>query len=267
MTQDHVLLAQWDAAYVLGALTSRDRQTYEEHLQLCNLCRQAVAELAPLAGLLSRASGGRTPVAPHANAVASDAHAVASIPSPGRTISGPTRPITAPTRPITAPSRRTPRRRRRRVALSALTVAAAVLTVFLCIPLALALRNTATTFAMVPVVDSPLSASVRLADESEGTRIWMECDYDIGRGASSDIGRGASTDVGRGASSRPNPPDYALVVTERNGDEHQLSTWTGLPGTTFRMETVTALDAAEIDTIDIRIVGAESPLLTSAFDG
>jgi hypothetical protein len=41
-------------AYVLGALTPADRAAYERHLATCAECRDEVAELAVLPGLLSR---------------------------------------------------------------------------------------------------------------------------------------------------------------------------------------------------------------------
>jgi hypothetical protein len=41
-------------AYVLGALTPTDRAAYERHLATCAACRDEVAELAVLPGLLSR---------------------------------------------------------------------------------------------------------------------------------------------------------------------------------------------------------------------
>ncbi|MCZ2263463.1 anti-sigma factor family protein, partial [Isoptericola sp. QY 916] len=44
---------EWDAAYVLGALSPADRRDYEEHLAGCDACRAAVAELAGLPGLLA----------------------------------------------------------------------------------------------------------------------------------------------------------------------------------------------------------------------
>ena len=37
---------EWDAAYVLGALSPRDRRAFEQHLATCAACREAVAELA-----------------------------------------------------------------------------------------------------------------------------------------------------------------------------------------------------------------------------
>lgn len=45
---------EWDGAYVLGALSPAERQEFEEHLEGCSRCRDAVSELAPLPGLLAR---------------------------------------------------------------------------------------------------------------------------------------------------------------------------------------------------------------------
>lgn len=41
-------------AYVLGALTPADRSAYERHLAICPTCREDVAQLAGLPGLLGR---------------------------------------------------------------------------------------------------------------------------------------------------------------------------------------------------------------------
>jgi hypothetical protein len=43
-----------DGAYVLGALSPSERAAYERHLSDCPACREAVAEIAVLPGLLSR---------------------------------------------------------------------------------------------------------------------------------------------------------------------------------------------------------------------
>lgn len=55
MNEEHTALAEWDAAYVLGALVPADRRRFEAHLEGCDRCREAVAELAPMPGLLARA--------------------------------------------------------------------------------------------------------------------------------------------------------------------------------------------------------------------
>ncbi|HEX8628578.1 MAG TPA: zf-HC2 domain-containing protein [Catenuloplanes sp.] len=43
-----------DGAYVLGALAPAERAEYERHLSTCSFCREAVAEIAVLPGLLGR---------------------------------------------------------------------------------------------------------------------------------------------------------------------------------------------------------------------
>lgn len=43
-----------DGAYVLGALSPAERSAYERHLGTCSACREAVAEIAVLPGLLGR---------------------------------------------------------------------------------------------------------------------------------------------------------------------------------------------------------------------
>src|SRR5918912_2974853 len=48
--------AMWDAAYVLGSLSSADRREYEAHLSTCASCREAVSELCGMPALLSRLS-------------------------------------------------------------------------------------------------------------------------------------------------------------------------------------------------------------------
>ena len=48
----HETFADWDASYVLGALSPSDRRAYERHLSGCDICRDAVADLAGMPGLL-----------------------------------------------------------------------------------------------------------------------------------------------------------------------------------------------------------------------
>jgi len=59
MNPDHAHFAEWDAAYVVGALSSAERLRFEDHLAACPECRRAVAELSPTIGLLSRVSPER----------------------------------------------------------------------------------------------------------------------------------------------------------------------------------------------------------------
>jgi anti-sigma factor RsiW len=50
----HDEYAMWDAAYVLGSLSSAERREFEAHLTGCPLCRSAVGELNGMPALLSR---------------------------------------------------------------------------------------------------------------------------------------------------------------------------------------------------------------------
>ena len=43
----------WDAAYILGALSPGDRREYEQHLACCRRCAAAVASFAGMPGILS----------------------------------------------------------------------------------------------------------------------------------------------------------------------------------------------------------------------
>ena len=44
----------WDAAYVLGSLSSAERREFETHLETCARCRAAVAELSGVPALLAK---------------------------------------------------------------------------------------------------------------------------------------------------------------------------------------------------------------------
>ncbi len=75
MNPNHARFAEWDSAYVLGALSPADRREFEEHLETCELCARGVAELAAMPGLLARLAPER------AQALAEDPDG-ASVPGP-----------------------------------------------------------------------------------------------------------------------------------------------------------------------------------------
>lgn len=54
----HDEYAMWDAAYVLGALSSFGRREFEAHLADCPLCPSAIGELTGLPALLSQLDRG-----------------------------------------------------------------------------------------------------------------------------------------------------------------------------------------------------------------
>src|SRR5262245_42439548 len=113
MTCEHMLD---DGAYVLGALSPAERADFERHLSACASCREAVANLAVLPGLLGRLD--------QASAVSMAAGTPAPVPAPPTILP---RVLAA-----TAQQRRFDRRRgrRRRALLSTAFVFVALMLVF-----------------------------------------------------------------------------------------------------------------------------------------
>lgn len=151
---EHARFAEWDAAYVLGALTPADRRAYEEHLDGCEACRRAVAELAPVPGLLARTRP--EPVIE---------------PLPDDLVE----------RMLQREERRLARRRRR----ARLWALAAVLALVVAIGVPTALQLNApqpetTVVALSPVGSVDMTADVRLEPVAWGTRLSVECGYPAG---------------------------------------------------------------------------------------
>lgn len=151
----HEKYADWDGAYVMGSLSRAERQEFEEHLTACGTCRDAVADLGALPGLLGRLTS-------------EDAIPLMS-------------PVEDPPSSITTPPvRRAGRRARVRIALAA---AAAVVAAAVAVPLAIHGRDRPTeTVALHRVAASPLSADAALTTTDWGTRVEMTCSYAGGYG-------------------------------------------------------------------------------------
>ncbi|HWD80158.1 MAG TPA: zf-HC2 domain-containing protein [Kribbella sp.] len=145
---------EWDAAYLLGALSAKDRRAYEEHLHTCADCSAAVASLAGVPGMLAALPAER---------------ALATV-------------TAEPPNLLPALARSVQRdRRRRRIRFGALAtagaVAAAVIGAFVMVPLT---RDDPKGDYVVlsQTVSSKLSADARLVPEPWGTTIEISCKYD-----------------------------------------------------------------------------------------
>ncbi len=144
--------AEWDAAYVLGALSPQDRALFERHLAECDDCSAGVRALAPMPGLLATVPD---------LAWASD-------------VSEPP-PSLLPQ--LLHDVRQARRRRRWYVSVAAAGVAA-------CLVLATVLLvrqpspSTPPAVAMQPVSTSPVRATAVVQDVAWGTKITVHCTYD-----------------------------------------------------------------------------------------
>jgi hypothetical protein len=241
MNPDHAEVAEWDAAYVLGALSPSDRRRYEAHLEECPTCRAAIAEVAPTLGLLGRITPERA-----------DSMLTAGVPDGGPDPRRRDQLISLGRERPTAS--RSPRRRRGwlwsgGIVAAAGVAAAVVIAVTLVVSPAF---RSIEVVALDPVVDVPWTATVELSDAAWGTRLEMECRY------AGDAG-------GEGESAKSWP--YALVVIDAEGTATQLSTWRARPGTTARLSAATALEAGDIAAIEIRALDDGRVLLRSELDG
>ena len=227
MTDDRY--ADWDGAYVMGALSPAERHEYERHLADCPTCTAAVAELGPLPGLLARVD----PV---------DAEALLAGPVPPDLADPPDdllARVMESARPTPPPWRRT----RVRVGL-ALAAAAAVLAAIL-IPLGVghhAAQPTGVNVALGTV--GPLSADVSLVSREWGTEIDMTCVY-------------------AGNQGYPEPERaYALYIVDRDGHAEPVSRWHAGPGDTSTTAGSTDLAVADIAQVQLR-TGSGQVLLSA----
>ncbi len=216
--------ADWDAAYVLGSLSSAERREYEQHLTTCAACSAALAELAGIPGLLAKV--------PKDEAVALTSE-----------VGPPPVPDTLLPRMIRSAVRR---RRRTRGMIAGIIVAstAAAAAVALVIPLLISSPQVAepptTRVALSQVVDSPITAKATLSAMKWGTRIEVSCSYAA-------VGSAGWDSAWPGASS-----EYAMYVVDGHGASTEVATWTAYPGTTVTPSGTTSLSLADISAVQIR---------------
>jgi hypothetical protein len=222
----------WDAAYVLGSLSSTERREFEAHLERCDRCRTAVADLSGMPALLGLLS-------------------VEDVRSLDRE-----QPEPPPLRPEVLNSVldrvRWRRRRSRWLTSAAVGVAAALLAVGLVVavrPELVGLRDgdttqTAAQLEMTKLAPTPFSATVALSSFAWGTRIDMACTY--GEWA----GEGGGT-----------PSNLGMVVVGRDGSRTQVATWLGLSGATALPSGNTAMRKDQIASVQLVAVDSGRVLL------
>lgn len=205
-----------DAAYVLGALGPSERRAYEAHLTTCPRCREAVAELSGLPGLLAQVPADRVTAPP-----------AAAGPLPDTVLPG-----------LVARVRRD--RRRRRLVAAGAALAAACLVVALVLSLggrSPAVHRDGVLTALSPVRPVPVTATVRFQPVAWGTRVEVTCRY-------------AGRDVpAPGGAART----YRLVVLPAGGRPAQsLADWESLPGKDVVADGSTALHLDEVASVELQ---------------
>lgn len=153
---EHDEFAEYDGAYVLGALSGEERAAFEVHLTGCERCRAAVAELADLPGLLATVPAADFP---HSR-----------------------EPVGDPVVTLLATARARRRRQRWFTAVGAAAAAAVIVVVTVVV------THTASSapkpnaappaLAMSAVVPAPIHATIQVTPVAWGTSIRLQCTYD-----------------------------------------------------------------------------------------
>ncbi len=220
-------LAEWDAAYVLGALNPADRRTYENYLATNPERNAELADLAGLPDILDVLSpeealaltdlAGSPPVEDRAGNVSSFAAASA-------------------------------KRRSRRAPIAAAVAAAAALAILGGVVGATVFpRTTAVqTVAMSPMQPGSrpgLTAQLAVTEKKWGTELNWACEY--------------TKDWSRDVES------YDIVVTTTNGAQSVVGSWRPAGDEATGLSAATSIPTSEIRSVDIRVTGTDEPLAVS----
>jgi hypothetical protein len=237
--------AQWDAAYVLGALSPAERREFEEHLASCPSCQNAVSELAAVPGLLAQLS----PADAAMLSLAED--------SPG---SAETPELTAaqadviqqgPPPSLLPKMIKKARTRRRRVVAAVAGIAAAVLLVIGGLAAAtglLPLRDNPQRVAFSQVVPSAMIAVADIIPGQSGTEIKVECQY----GEVNEPTPGAGHET------------YSIFVVDRSGNASEIKEWPATPNKLMRPSGTTPLNVSEIADLEIRQTDTDEVVLRAS---
>lgn len=210
-----------DGAYVLGALAPAERAEFEDHLATCPSCRESVAMVAVLPGLLGRL----TPESLEPSVSASS--------------------DLLPRVIAAARARRREQRRRQLLTTAAACVAAAALATTVGLGAQLLTRSPETAVIVSPdpfvfmemqLVDEypPVEAKIGIRVEPTGTIVAVRCLYH-----------------GQGQSLWP----IWLVVYPRDHDEEAIGSWVAAPGAEVSVTAVTHYSPAQIDRIELQSDG------------
>jgi len=212
--------ADWDGAYVLGALSPADRLEFERHLRSCDDCAAAVRDLAGLPGLLGRV----------------DESAVAE-PAPDDVL--PPLPDTL----LPRLRREIRSRTRRRLVGTGMIAASAAAAVVLAFPVVDGLRGSPTPSTpsvaaaarpMTVLRGGPMRASLALESVAWGTRLHLRCTY----APTAYPGRRAGT--------------YTLLLHTTGGAVERVGTWRPVAGQAMRLSAATAVSRRQIASVEVR---------------
>jgi hypothetical protein len=219
-------IANWDAAYVLGALTPEERREYEDYLAANPQRAAALTEFSSLPSILDVLSP-------------EEALALVSSDDAARV----ERPLDLMPSLARAAERRQ-RRSRRNFMVMVTATAAAFLAVGVIVTAAVMGRpqpsTTPTLQAMTSTGRPGVTAQLAVTEKKWGTRLDWQCQY--------------TKDWSRNVGS------YDLVVTSVDGKQTTVASWRPEGTETSGLAAATVIPTSQIRSVDIRVAGTDSPL-------
>jgi anti-sigma factor RsiW len=213
-----------DGAYVLGALSPAERAAYERHLATCSFCREAVADIAVLPGLLGRLDPGD----------------FAKLLDP--TLMQPPAPSRTPHLVNAVQRTRRKERKQTRVRVLSTALAAAVLALVVGVGAMFVMGGSSpSTPPQSPVAMSQMSpvangvaltADIGLTKAPGGTKIDLKCVYNRN-----------APDL--------KPYTVRLVAHGADDQEDQLGSWTASPGKEFIMSGNTYIGDGSLSRLEL----------------
>ncbi|MET3427704.1 hypothetical protein BJ973_006916 [Actinoplanes tereljensis] len=213
----------------MGALSPAERAAYERHLATCSFCREAVADISTLPDLLSRLDAKEFAKLLDPTLTAGD--------HPGASL----RDMAA----STAPSGNRGKRRKTLGVRVLSTVAVAILVGLVGIGvLAFVRGSTPDNQPLGPAVamtrvegTSPVTATLRMAGTSGGTKVELRCKY-----------------------SGTQPATLRLIAYGHDEEQEQVGSWQGAPGAEFKMDGATHFAPGELSRLEL-VKADGTPLL------
>lgn len=228
---------EWDAAYVLGSLSTDERREFERHLTSCAACTSAVAELAGMPGFLMKID-------------ANTAGALAKVPDRENVFALPLEPIQSLAR--AAIKRKTSLRRRMAAGMS--VAAAFVMVIGLAVGLNIHSASnpnvgqvstaiTGTKVAMVAMEKDAMVVDMRVTKKKWGTQFSWNCAY------------------GNDEISATVPQSYDLVVTQTSGVTTTVATWSQAGDSAKGLVASTGIPLAKIKSVEVQYTDTHAPVV------
>ena len=228
----------WDAGYVLGALSPDERREYESHLAHCSECTSAVALFAGIPGILSKVDS-QTAIALNDGTLQ-----VQSLNSWNES---------AFIQKLAKRAEQEDHKRRLRRTIG--LIAAAVISITIGVTTSEAIHHSldasliASSNALGKVVQVTnlqpqiMTATFKVTSKPWGTRFDWNCTY-------------SNEDPSWNSSSR-----YNLIVTDTSGRNTVIATWGTSGSRAIGLAATSALPVVQIKSIEVTVVGSTQPLV------